>query len=181
MARRLAEKHGLAPESDADAISKLRAKGIDPFDRSSLLALVVPEDKAATLAQRPAEAQIRAPAPAAQAKSRTQSEPRPRSQPREQAAPAGKTQLPLKIEPAKTPAPVTAPKPPAHPAPATAPGVASGGAREILEMQRDIARRRLAIPAHSGLIDFPHRGHHAYHQLTGRHFKAEDQNRPILS
>jgi capsular polysaccharide transport system permease protein len=44
MARRVAEKHGLAPESDLDAVRMLRAKGIDPFQRSNMLALVVSDD-----------------------------------------------------------------------------------------------------------------------------------------
>lgn len=48
MARRLAAKHGLSPASDFDAVRLLRAKGIDPFERSSLLELVVPEQKGAS-------------------------------------------------------------------------------------------------------------------------------------
>ena len=40
MARRLAQKHGLAPISDFDAVRLLRAKGIDPFERSNILELV---------------------------------------------------------------------------------------------------------------------------------------------
>ncbi|MEL6883740.1 MAG: capsule biosynthesis protein [Pseudomonadota bacterium] len=42
MARRVAQKHGLAPTSDFDAVRLLRAKGIDPFQRSNMLELVVP-------------------------------------------------------------------------------------------------------------------------------------------
>lgn len=47
MARRLAQKHGMTPSSDFDAVLQLRAKGIDPFDRSHLLELVVaaPDEK----------------------------------------------------------------------------------------------------------------------------------------
>ncbi|MFV2034458.1 MAG: capsule biosynthesis protein [Halocynthiibacter sp.] len=45
MARRVAQRHGLAPTSDYDAIRLLRAKGIDPFRRSNLLELVVAEDQ----------------------------------------------------------------------------------------------------------------------------------------
>ena len=41
MARRLAQKQGLKPKSDFDAVRLLRAKGIDPFDRSHMLELVV--------------------------------------------------------------------------------------------------------------------------------------------
>ena len=40
MARRMAQKHGLAPTSDIDAVRLLRAKGIDPFQRASILELV---------------------------------------------------------------------------------------------------------------------------------------------
>ena len=40
MARRLAQKHGLTPSSDFDAVRLLRAKGIDPFDRVNMLELV---------------------------------------------------------------------------------------------------------------------------------------------
>ena len=37
MARRIAQKNGLAPTSDFDAVRLLRAKGIDPFERSNVL------------------------------------------------------------------------------------------------------------------------------------------------
>ena len=40
MARRMAQKHGLAPTSDFDAVRLLRAKGIDPFQRGNMLELV---------------------------------------------------------------------------------------------------------------------------------------------
>lgn len=42
MARRVAQKHGLAPTSDFDAVRLLRREGIDPFRRSNMLELVVP-------------------------------------------------------------------------------------------------------------------------------------------
>lgn len=42
LARRVAQKHGLAVTSDYDAVRQLRAAGIDPFQRSTLLELVVP-------------------------------------------------------------------------------------------------------------------------------------------
>ena len=42
MARRVAQKHGLAVTSDFDAVRQLRAAGIDPFQRSNILELVVP-------------------------------------------------------------------------------------------------------------------------------------------
>lgn len=47
MARRVAQKHGLSPTSDFDAIRLLRAKGIDPFQRSNMLELVVDEGQKA--------------------------------------------------------------------------------------------------------------------------------------
>lgn len=43
MARRVAQKHGLAPTSDFDAVRLLRDEGIDPFQRSNMLELVVPQ------------------------------------------------------------------------------------------------------------------------------------------
>ena len=39
MARRVAQKHGLPATSDFDAVRLLRAKGIDPFQRSNMLEL----------------------------------------------------------------------------------------------------------------------------------------------
>lgn len=44
MARRVAAKNGMAPTSDFDAVRLLRARGIDPFQRSNMLELVVPKD-----------------------------------------------------------------------------------------------------------------------------------------
>jgi capsular polysaccharide transport system permease protein len=43
MARRVAQKNGLPATSDFDAVRLLRAKGIDPFQRSNMLELVVPQ------------------------------------------------------------------------------------------------------------------------------------------
>jgi len=43
MARRVAQKHGLAPTSDFDAVRLLRQAGIDPLQRSNMLELVVPQ------------------------------------------------------------------------------------------------------------------------------------------
>ena len=45
MARRVAQKHGLAPTSDFDAVRMLRAKGIDPFQPSNTLELVVSQGR----------------------------------------------------------------------------------------------------------------------------------------
>lgn len=43
MARRIAQKHGLTPSSDFDAVRLLRARGLDPFGSTSMLDLVVDE------------------------------------------------------------------------------------------------------------------------------------------
>lgn len=43
MARRLAQKHGIAATSEFDAVRLLRLKGIDPFERTNMLELVVPD------------------------------------------------------------------------------------------------------------------------------------------
>lgn len=40
MARRMAQKYGLAPTSDFDAVRLLRARGVDPFQRSNIVELV---------------------------------------------------------------------------------------------------------------------------------------------
>ena len=44
MARRVAQKHGLSPTSDFDAVRLLRKRGIEPFGGTSMLELVVTED-----------------------------------------------------------------------------------------------------------------------------------------
>ena len=41
LARRIAQKHGLDPVSDLDAVRLLRRRGIDPFQRENMLELVV--------------------------------------------------------------------------------------------------------------------------------------------
>ena len=45
MARRVAQRHGLAATSDFDAVRQLRARGIDPFQQAGMLELVVPSDR----------------------------------------------------------------------------------------------------------------------------------------
>jgi capsular polysaccharide transport system permease protein len=47
LARRIAQKHGLAATSDFDAVRLLRRKGIDPFQRGNVLDLVIPGDETA--------------------------------------------------------------------------------------------------------------------------------------
>jgi capsular polysaccharide transport system permease protein len=45
MARRVAQKHGMNPASDFEAVQMLRAAGIDPFQRANMLELVTAEDE----------------------------------------------------------------------------------------------------------------------------------------
>jgi len=62
MARRAAQKHGLAFTSDFDAVRQLRARGIDPFQRSNVLELVVPAaGAAANAAPEPEESRVQLP------------------------------------------------------------------------------------------------------------------------
>ena len=46
MARRIAQKHGLDPSTDYEAVYLLRLKGIDPFQRENALDLMLPADAA---------------------------------------------------------------------------------------------------------------------------------------
>lgn len=91
MARRVAQKHRLAPTSDFDAIRLLRAKGIDPFQRANVLELVPAGG------QEPAKAKVQLP----------------------QTIPTGQANLP-----------------------STEVDTAGARAKEIIAIQRDIARRR---------------------------------------
>ena len=64
MARRIAQKNGLSPNSDLEAVYLLRLKGIDPFQRENALDLMVPSE-----AQQPKQD---AQAPAGKSKTRAQ-------------------------------------------------------------------------------------------------------------
>lgn len=55
-ARILAQKHGIAPKSDLDAVLQLRRKGIDPFVQSSMLAVVQPDTDGVGPAPQPSPA-----------------------------------------------------------------------------------------------------------------------------
>ncbi|QBY02473.1 capsule biosynthesis protein [Rhodophyticola sp. CCM32] len=57
MARRTAQKHGLRPASDFDAVRLLRHRGIDPFARTNMLELIVNDAQSGAAAQTPAQAQ----------------------------------------------------------------------------------------------------------------------------
>ncbi|OAN76236.1 capsule biosynthesis protein [Jannaschia sp. EhC01] len=82
MARRAAQKHGLSPSSDFDAVRQLRKRGLDPFGQSNMLELVVNENKGAEATSASAGA-----------------------------APAGNT-LPVRAATAQVPATQVAPPPP---------------------------------------------------------------------
>jgi capsular polysaccharide transport system permease protein len=75
MARRLAQKHGLAPTSDYDAVRQLRNRGIDPFDRANVLELVVPEERPA--AETGAESDLRIQLPQTVARRQLPAKPQP--------------------------------------------------------------------------------------------------------
>jgi capsular polysaccharide transport system permease protein len=112
MARRIAQKHGLAPNSDFDAVRLLRQRGIDPFARGGKLELVVdvgPQPAAETAPQGTAQPQS------------------PR---------AGLPAMPRTTQPA-VPKP-TLPQPASAPQPMSS----DERAAEIMKVQRDIARRR---------------------------------------
>ena len=112
MARRVAQKHELAPTSDFDAVRLLRAKGIDPFQRSNMLELVVPQAGGTPRDGGPGDAMAALPAQAggAGAPNRVQLP---------QTIPAGGNTLPsTEISPAER------------------------RQREISEIQRDISNRR---------------------------------------
>jgi capsular polysaccharide transport system permease protein len=106
MAQRVAQKNGLSPASDLDAVRLLRARGVDPFRRDSMLELVVPP-----------EGDAEAPKPAPQGKPKGKA--------------LGRIQLPQTV-PASDVA--------VQEKPGESPAELRN--REILQIQRDIRRRR---------------------------------------
>jgi capsular polysaccharide transport system permease protein len=114
MARRVAQKNGLAPTSDFDAVKLLRQNGIDPFQRSAVLELVSNDKKA-----EPA-----APGPAAQ------QPPMPRTT---QPVPQENVQLPQTVKQPTDSLPSTEVR---------QPSAAEDRASDILRIQREIASRR---------------------------------------
>ncbi|MEO0400913.1 MAG: capsule biosynthesis protein [Pseudomonadota bacterium] len=114
MARRVAQKHNLAPTSDFDAVRLLRAEGIDPFQRSNMLELVVPQAGAEPHEGGAPDAFASLPATTGAAG----------------AAPQGKVQLPQTVPAKKQQLPSTEVSP------------ADRRAQEIQNIQRDIGRRR---------------------------------------
>lgn len=107
MARRVAQKQGLTVTSDFDAVQQLRAAGIDPFQRNTILELVAPEGGTSA----PGAAQGAPVAPQGQQ--------------------TGKVQLPQ-----------TSPQPGANLPSTEKMNAADRRASEIMQIQRDIAKRR---------------------------------------
>lgn len=62
LARRTAQKHGLNPASDLDAVRLLRRSGIDPFERANMLELVSAPDEGTGLPAT-ADARLQPPGP----------------------------------------------------------------------------------------------------------------------
>ena len=112
MARRVAQKYKLAPTSDFDAVRLLREKGIDPFQRSNMLELVVP---GSTNGKEGGPANASAAVPATQGGGQ----------------PIGRVQLPQ-----------TRPADDGINLPSTEVSPAQRRQREIGDIQRDISRRR---------------------------------------
>lgn len=140
MARRIADKHGLAVTSDFDAVRQLRLKGIDPFRRSNILELVVPDGSAAG-------GQAAAAADAAPQGGATGAAvgPNPGQGPR-RAAGGGNAATGTALLPntEKLQLPQTVRRDPQLPSTETAPKANPAAARaaEILLIQQDIAKRR---------------------------------------
>ncbi|MEM8801366.1 MAG: capsule biosynthesis protein [Pseudomonadota bacterium] len=118
MARRLAQKHGLKPSSDFDAVRLLREQGIDPFDRANMIELVDAKKPVEQPAQ-PEQPKVQPAAAAGAAAAAAAPQPK------------GKAGLPQKIEPVEQ-------KLPGQHIPQSGPL----GMHDIERIQRDIARRR---------------------------------------
>ncbi len=61
LARRVADKHGIVAASDHDAVAKLRKRGIDPFQRSSVLELVIADARSGEGPQQDPDPSVRLP------------------------------------------------------------------------------------------------------------------------
>jgi capsular polysaccharide transport system permease protein len=109
MARRVAQKHGLAPISDFDAVRQLRVRGIDPFQRANMLELVVPSGDGGKGGDGGGTSLL----------------------PGDPYDPESRIQLPQTVQVGKTQLPSTETASPAE-----------RRAAEIMDIQRDIARRR---------------------------------------
>ncbi|WP_444454690.1 capsule biosynthesis protein [Rhodobacter capsulatus] len=122
LARRTAQKHGIEATSDFEAVLLLRRRGIDPFDRNALMALDRADAQTAAQAGAiPTPGVVRGGSATTQALARIDG-----------AGADTRVQLPQTIHPAQVPAPPPGPSP-----------LDEGArAREIIKIQRDIAKRR---------------------------------------
>lgn len=115
MARRVAQKHGLPATSDFDAVRLLRRAGIDPFQRANVLELVVGDGDGPATAEGGGG----------------------------QTPPPGTAQLPATRDPSpKLPQRVRPAPVPAAPLPQNDGKAEEARLRDIMRIQRDIARRR---------------------------------------
>lgn len=138
MARRVAQRHGLSPTSDFDAVRLLRAQGIDPFQQGNALELVVgdpkkPAQPAAAPAdqpQAPKRTSVAGAAAAAVAANLQHQQKQPGAQQAQQ-PPQGAVQLPQRIATEKQMLPSTDTMSPSE-----------RRAIEIMKVQKDIAKRR---------------------------------------
>ncbi len=121
MARRLAQKHGLKPSSDFDAVRLLREQGIDPFDRGHMIELVHNKENAAGAAVAAAAGVAAEASPSGRGPADGQ----------ESAKPPLKIGLPQKVDP-------TPKNLPGEHIPQSGPM----GIHEVERIQRDIVRRR---------------------------------------
>ncbi|MEM6408377.1 MAG: capsule biosynthesis protein [Pseudomonadota bacterium] len=112
MARRVAQRQGLQPSSDFDAVRQLRAKGIDPFKRANMLELVLSDTQADANAEQSSAA----------------------PQPTPAVAPAA--------TPAMSPGRALSPAVQKPQLPSTEVANGSDQAMEVMKIQRDIAKRR---------------------------------------
>ena len=136
MARRVAQRHGLSPTSDFDAVRLLRAQGIDPFQQGNALELVVGDPKKpaqptapAGQPQEPKRTSVAGAAAAAVAANLQHQQ--QQKQPGAQQPPQGTMQLPQRIETEKQMLPSTDTMSPSE-----------RRAIEIMKVQKDIAKRR---------------------------------------
>ena len=131
MARRLAQRHGLSPSSDFDAVRLLREQGIDPFDRNNMIELVHASGKEGEGQQTAPAAPQGAMPESGGARKATPSQAQPAPSQDGGQKPPVKAGLPQKVEP----------KPknlPGEHIPQSGPL----GLHEVERIQRDIVRRR---------------------------------------
>ncbi|TKD22779.1 capsule biosynthesis protein [Rhodobacter capsulatus] len=126
LARRTAQKHGIEATSDFEAVLLLRRRGIDPFDRNALMALERADaETAAQAAAIPVPGTTRGGAANGSAITKALAR-------IDGAGADTRVQLPQTVPPAQVPAPPRG----------AAPFDEGTRAREIIKIQRDIARRR---------------------------------------